>query len=320
MAMLPIVMLYVSKLIIDQVVLLSKSGNENISLTPLWQLIALEFGMVILASALSMAIKLIDTLLGDLFANHSLIKIMSHAATLDLDQFEDSLFYDKLERARQQSSGRVALLTHVLTQVQDLITMCFFGATLIVFNPWFTLILIFSTIPSFIGEYYFNIKNYIMTRRQMHGKRELEYLSYVGASDQSAKEVRLFDLSGLKKLIKKLNARIHNNYKANDSLEIFKKSENLFKAAAYRNYNIKYYDKDIVAFFVKEHYYYTDKDNNVIFGKTTFNDETDNLWKKYARSVTKYMIDGVHNSIFDPKHCEKFVKILQDHLDMSNSD
>ncbi len=196
MAILPIVMLYVSKLIIDQVVLLSKTGNENISLTPLWQLVALEFGLVILSSALNMAVKLIDTLLGDLFANHTLIKIMSHAATLDLNQFEDSLFYDKLERARQQSSGRVALLTHVLTQVQDLITMCFFGATLIVFNPWFTLILIFSTIPSFIGEYYFNIKNYILTRRQMHGKRELEYLSYVGASDQSAKEVRLFDLSG----------------------------------------------------------------------------------------------------------------------------
>ncbi len=127
MAMLPIVMLYVSKLIIDQVVLLSKTGNENISLTPLWQLVALEFGLVILSSALNMAVKLIDTLLGDLFANHTLIKIMSHAATLDLDQFEDSLFYDKLERARQQSSGRVALLTHVLTQVQDLITMCFFG-------------------------------------------------------------------------------------------------------------------------------------------------------------------------------------------------
>ncbi len=195
MAMLPIVMLYVSKLIIDQVVLLSKSGNESISLTPLWQLVALEFGLVIFSSALSMAVKLIDTLLGDLFANHTLIKIMSHAATLDLDQFEDSLFYDKLERARQQSSGRVTLLTYVLTQVQDLITMCFFGATLIVFNPWFTLILIFSTIPSFIGEYYFNIKNYILTRRQMHGKRELEYLSYVGASDQSAKEVRLFNLS-----------------------------------------------------------------------------------------------------------------------------
>jgi len=195
MSVLPIIMLYVSKLIIDQIVLLSKTGSENISLTPLWQLVGLEFGLVVLLSALNMALKLIDTLLGDLFVNHTLIKIMSHAATLDLDQFEDSIFYDKLERARQQSSGRVILLTHVLSQIQDLITMSFFGATLIIFNPWFTFILIFSTIPSFIGEYYYNIKNYILARRQMHGKRELEYLSYVGASDQTAKEVRLFNLS-----------------------------------------------------------------------------------------------------------------------------
>jgi ATP-binding cassette subfamily B protein len=34
---------------------------------------------------------------------------MKHAATLDLDQFEDSVFYDKLER-RQQTVGRTILL------------------------------------------------------------------------------------------------------------------------------------------------------------------------------------------------------------------
>jgi ATP-binding cassette subfamily B protein len=66
-----------------------------------------------------------DSLLGDRFSNYTSVRIMSHAATLDLDQFENSTFYDKLERARQQTVGRTILLSQVLSQVQDLITMAF---------------------------------------------------------------------------------------------------------------------------------------------------------------------------------------------------
>lgn len=194
LSFLPVVMLYVGKLLIDQVVFLSHA-NKNGSQVLLWKLIAIEFGLVIIMNALNKAVILIDTLLGDLFTNFSSVKLMAHAATLDLDQFEDSAFYDKMERARQQSSGRAALLTQVLSQLQDFITLGFLGAGLILFNPWFTLILVFSTVPSFIGEYYFNSKNYELTRSQSHRRRELEYISSIGASNETAKEVRLFDLS-----------------------------------------------------------------------------------------------------------------------------
>ena len=196
LAVLPLAMLYIGKLIIDEIIMLLRSSSTaHVSHVLLWKYVAIEFGIVVLLSGLNKVVNLIDTLLGDLFANHSSIKIMSHAATLDLDQFEDSAFYDKLERARQQSAGRATLLSQVLTQLQDLITMSFLGVGLIFFNPWFTFILLFSTIPSFVGEYYFNSKTYSLARSQMHRRRELEYISYVGASDQTAKEVRVFDLS-----------------------------------------------------------------------------------------------------------------------------
>lgn len=188
-------MLYVGKLIIDEVVMVTHSGNQVVSHVKLWEYVAVECFLVVLMNALNRLINLVDTLLGELFSNASSISIMSHAAKLDLDQFEDSVFYDKLERARLQSSGRAILLSQVLSQLQDVITMSFLGVSLLMFNPWFTLILIFSTLPSFLGEYYFNSKNYLLNRSQMHRKRELEYLSFVGASDQTAKEVRVFDLS-----------------------------------------------------------------------------------------------------------------------------
>jgi ATP-binding cassette, subfamily B, bacterial len=190
----PVSILYVGKLIIDQVVNLSREPNGTH--TDLWELVAIEFALAILSDALGRASSLIDSLLGDLFANFTSIKIMEHAATLDLEQFEDSNFYDKLERARQQTIGRTILLSQVLSQLQDLITMAFLAAGLIVFNPWLILLLFVAVLPAFLGEAYFNDRTYSLSRRQTPERRELDYVRYIGASDATAKEVKLFNLSG----------------------------------------------------------------------------------------------------------------------------
>lgn len=190
----PVAILYVGKLIIDQVVLISQS-KQSISSDNLWKLIAIEFGLAILSDVLNRAITLMDSLLGDLFSNHTSVKIIEHAATLDLDQFENSAFYDKMERARQQTVGRTVLLSQALSQVQDLITMGFLAAGLLVFNPWLIIILLVAIIPAFIGETYFNDQSYSLSRRQTPERRELDYIRFLGASDETAKEVKIFNLS-----------------------------------------------------------------------------------------------------------------------------
>jgi ATP-binding cassette subfamily B protein len=189
----PVAILYVGKLIIDEVIHLSTVHGASHKY--LWELIAIELGLAVLSEALSRATTLIDSLLGDLFSNHTSLKIMAHAATLDLDQFEDSTFYDKLERARQQTIGRTILLSQILSQVQDIITMIFLGAGLVIFNPWLILLLVIAVMPAFIGESYFNDKTYSLSRMQTPQRRELDYIRYVGASDETAKEVKLFHLS-----------------------------------------------------------------------------------------------------------------------------
>ena len=190
----PVSILYIGKLIIDQVVLLNR--EQATAHVFLWQLVAAEFALAILSDALGRASTLIDSLLGDLFSNYTSIKIMEHAATLDLEQFEDSNFYDKLERARQQTIGRTILLSQVLSQLQDLITMGFLAAGLIVFNPWLIVLLFVAVLPAFMGEAYFNDRTYSLSRRQTPERRELDYIRYIGASDETAKEVKLFNLSG----------------------------------------------------------------------------------------------------------------------------
>ncbi|HVF81522.1 MAG TPA: ABC transporter ATP-binding protein [Flavisolibacter sp.] len=189
----PLAMLYVGKQIIDGIVHL-KDGVTSPGY--LWQLVALEFGLAILSDVLSRGVSLLDTLIGDLFANSTSIKIMQHAARLDLEQFEDSQFYDKLERARQQTVGRTVLLSQVLSQLQEGITMAFLAVGLIAFNFWLILLLLLAVVPAFLGESHFNNRSYALNRRQTPERRELDYIRYVGASDETAKEVKTFDLSG----------------------------------------------------------------------------------------------------------------------------
>jgi ATP-binding cassette subfamily B protein len=194
-AAIPFLLLYIGKLIIDQVVHLSQTHNA-LTEAYLWKLIAFEFALAILSDALTRAITLMDSLLGDLFANHTSVRIMEHAAILDLDQFEDAIFYDKLERARQQTIGRTVLLSQVMSQVQDLITMAFLAAGLLAFNGWLIVLLIIAILPAFLGESYFNDKTYALSRGQTPQRRELDYLRYIGASDETAKEIKMFSLSG----------------------------------------------------------------------------------------------------------------------------
>lgn len=212
----PVAVLYVGKLIVDEVVHIGQGTIE--SNTKLWELVAAEFVLAVLSDALSRATALVDSLLGDLFSYHTSVKIMAHAATLDLEQFEDTTFYDKLERARQQTTGRTVLLSQVLGQIQDIVTMCFLGAGLVVFNPWLILLLFVTVLPAFISEGYFNDKNYSLSRRQTPERRELDYIRYIGASDETAKEVKLFNLSGF--LIERFRNLYEKFYRENRSLTI----------------------------------------------------------------------------------------------------
>ncbi|MGF7080032.1 ABC transporter ATP-binding protein [Mucilaginibacter sp. UYCu711] len=189
----PVTLLYIGKLIIDGVIQLRHTQGGDIH--HLWKLVAAEFALAIFTDALSRAITLIESLLGDRFGNYTSVKIMNHAATLDLDQFEDSVFYDKLERARQQTTGRTILLGQIMSQLQDVITMAFLATGLMAFNPWLIVLLLFAIIPAFIGESYFNDRSYLLTRGQTPERRELDYIRYLGASDQTAKEIKTFDLS-----------------------------------------------------------------------------------------------------------------------------
>ncbi len=190
---LPVGLLYVGKLIIDEVVLLSQSTGGDLS--HLWVLVAIEMGLAVFSDILGRGIALVDSLLADLFTNETSVRLMRHAARLDLRHFEDAEFYDRLERARRQTTGRIALLSQIFGQGQDLITILTLGAGLVIMAPWLIFLLILALVPAFLGESHFNSLSYSLMFAFTPERRELDYLRYIGASDETAKEVKIFGLS-----------------------------------------------------------------------------------------------------------------------------
>ena len=189
---LPLLMLYIGKEIIDEVIRLMNHKSDSHQY--LWILVGAELALTILSDLLNRCISLFDSLLGDLVANKTSVDLVHHAAKLDLYQFENPVFYDKLERARRQTAGRTVLLSQTLAQIQDIITLLSLGIGLVVFNPWLILILIVAVIPSFLGETHFNERTYSLTRSWTPERRELDYLRYLGSSAETAKEVKVFGL------------------------------------------------------------------------------------------------------------------------------
>ncbi len=193
-AFVPVAALWIGKLIIDAVV--SMRGGA-VDLPRLWELVGLEILIVVAGELLARASSLVESLLGDLFSNRTSIRLMEHAATLDLYHFEDPAFYDQLERARQQTVGRIGLLSRLLTMGQDTVTLGSLGFALLVYNPWLLLLLAVAVVPSFLGETHFAALEYSLLFRYTPERRRLDYLRYIGASDETAKEVQLFGLAPL---------------------------------------------------------------------------------------------------------------------------
>ena len=181
-------------------------------------LLGIELAIALVGEWLSRVSALLESLLGDLFANRTSVQLMQHAATLDLEQFENAEIYDKLERARRQTVGRIGLFTMLLATLQDLITLVSLAAALTVYVPWLLILLIVAVLPSLLGETHFASLGYSLLYSWTPERRQLDYLRYIGASDISAKELKLFGLSDF--LVGRYDRLSQEFYEANKSLAV----------------------------------------------------------------------------------------------------
>jgi ATP-binding cassette subfamily B protein len=195
--LLPAAVAYVGQLIVDGVVNLSEaySSGEPVSYAPLLWLVALEGGFVASMAAAQRGIGFCQSLLRVRLSQRVHIMILDKALTLDLAQFEDSEFYDKLNRARQEASSKpLSLVNRTFALVQNAISLASYAGLLIQFSVWAVIVLIAAGLPLFIAEARFSGERFRVFQWRSPLRRMLLYLEIVLAREDHAKEVKLFNL------------------------------------------------------------------------------------------------------------------------------
>ncbi|MGE5206669.1 MAG: ABC transporter ATP-binding protein [Chlamydiota bacterium] len=192
-AVLPLGLLAITKLIIDAIVHTVQAPGHPVP-PHFWWLVAAEFALAVLGSLLSRTIDFLDALLADKYTRHVSIRVMKHAAELDLTAYEDPIFYDRLERARVQATDRLGMIQQIGSLIQQAVTAVSLSIYIVAYSPWLLLLLVAGVLPAFLGESHFAFLGYAKNFRQTPIRRQLDYLRVLGGSKEAAKELKLFGL------------------------------------------------------------------------------------------------------------------------------
>ena len=192
-SLIPVSTAWVTKLIVDLVTAIYWH-QAQIS-AKLWWLAGAEFSLAVLGGVLGRVVDYYDAVLADRYTRHVSIEVMRHASQLDLQAYEDPVFYDRLERARVQATDRLGMIQSIGRLFQQVLTTVSLSIAILWFSPWLLLILVACLLPAFLGESHFAFLSYAKNFRQTPAKRQLDYLRQVGGSKEAAKELKLFNLS-----------------------------------------------------------------------------------------------------------------------------
>ena len=192
-ALIPLAVLVVARWIIDDVVATAAAGREMSQ--RLWGLVALEFGLTVLGALLSRGIDYLSVVLRENYTRHVSLRLMEQASKLDLATYEDPAFYDRLDRARVQATDRLVMVAAIARLLQLAVTTVSLCLGILLFSPWILLNIVVCLVPAALGEAYFGARVYALNFRHTPLRRELDYLRQLGASKESAKELKIFGLS-----------------------------------------------------------------------------------------------------------------------------
>lgn len=200
-AALPVAMAWVGKLIVDAVVAAHGTAEgplREAAYAVVLRWVLVELALVAGIGLIERSVGLMRQIVGLRLGIDLNVLIMEKALTLDLRHFEDAKFYDKLTRARREASSRpLSLVQQNFAIMRGALTLAGYAALLVRFSPWAVAGLLLAAVPAFIAEARFSGAAFRLRNWRSPDARRLNYLEYVIANDEHAKEVKLFGLGPL---------------------------------------------------------------------------------------------------------------------------
>ncbi|MEH2060653.1 MAG: ABC transporter ATP-binding protein [Nostoc sp.] len=196
--LLPAAISYIGKLIVDAVVFASQVNSHSnglVNIYPSLWYVGLEAIAVILLAGSQRGIVICQSLLRALMGQRVNVLILEKALTLDLRQFEDSEFYDKLTNARREASVRpLSLVNRTFGLVQNALSLFTYGILLVNFSGWAVVVLILAAMPVFISETKFAGEGFRLFSWRAAETRQQHYLENLLAREDFVTEVKLYQL------------------------------------------------------------------------------------------------------------------------------
>src|SRR5262252_91618 len=186
-AILPIGVAYAGKHIVDAVV------ARDAQTAARW--VGAELALVGALAAAAQGLSLLRQIVGGRLGLDVNLAILQKAVALELAEFEDADFYDRLTRARREASMRpLSVVMRGFTLVQTLIMLIGYSALLFRFSGWVVGGLLLASVPATVAELKFSSQLFRLRNWRSPDSRKLLYLEHVLATDEHAKEVKLFGL------------------------------------------------------------------------------------------------------------------------------
>lgn len=195
-AVLPAAQSWVGKMIVDKILAaIDQSASVEAGIRLVLPFVLAEFALLLFSTLLNALQSLSNNVLRSLLTRHVNALIIEKAIDLDLQYYEDPVFYDSMQNARMRADmSALAIVTAISQLFQQVITLVSLVALLVAFSPWLAVIVVLAAIPAFLSNSHFSEMSFRMLTRRAPEVRLLNYIEMLLTSNESIKEIKLFGL------------------------------------------------------------------------------------------------------------------------------
>ena len=194
--LLPAAQSWVGKMIVDQILLAIELGSDvQAGIQIVLPYVILEFVLLLFSSLLSAFQSLSNNVLRSSLSKYVNTKIIEKSIKLDLQFYEDPVFYDNMQNARRRADSSALAIVSAISQVaQQFITLISLVALLIGFSPWLAVLVILAAVPNFLSNSRFAEMSFRVVSHRAPETRLLNYIESLLTSNETVKEIKLFGL------------------------------------------------------------------------------------------------------------------------------
>jgi ATP-binding cassette, subfamily B, bacterial len=193
--LLPLVSLFLLKLIIDQISASAAVADKSAAFHQALLLLLLLGVVLLVSSAVATLSELVSTAQTQRVTDFMQHLLLEKSVAADLEYYENAQYYDTLQRAQQEAPFRPnQILNRVALILQNGISLVGILGLLISLYWGLAAILLVAAFPALLVRLKFSKILYQWQRRRTELDRRSMYLSVMLTHEQFAKEVRLFQL------------------------------------------------------------------------------------------------------------------------------